>query len=183
MVTGSTLALASIPGSTRVPPRRRRMGQVEAGPWTSRVGKAGALSEAEGASRLRELPSRVFSAFVRGISTDAAEKSVSAGRRNQHARRACYPEFTAPPDLRHHRVPAPGICFDARIWMFFWKRRVVRTLPSKTTDAEWIHDSQTWLPLRIERRWLGGKNLICYQFAIFNACDGNRAKHILANLA
>ncbi len=45
------------------------------------------------ASRLRKLPSRIIAVFVHTISTGAVGKFVSAGRRNQHARRARSPEF------------------------------------------------------------------------------------------
>ena len=53
------------------------------------------------ASRLRGLLARIASDFVYRICSGAAGKFVSAGRRNQHARRARYPEF---PDRAFYRI-------------------------------------------------------------------------------
>ena len=47
------------------------------------------------ASRRNELPRRIASRFVHGISADAGGKFILAGRQDQRSGRACYPEFAS----------------------------------------------------------------------------------------
>ena len=79
---------------------------------TPAIPSAGGGLRVARASRLRELSKRIAQDFVHLIRSDAAGKFVSAGRRNQHARHARYPEPVSQQQLQKHDIE-PLILFPA----------------------------------------------------------------------